>query len=322
MDHFKSLSVTVRRKTAETPDVFSLELVAAENAALPSFSAGAHIDLHCPNGLVRQYSICNTPGSGDHYLIGVLREPQSRGGSNSIHDSVREGDRLVIGAPRNHFQLREEAPRSLLLAGGIGITPLLSMAGRLSTIQAAFELHYCARSRERAAFVQHIETSAYAGSTTFHFSNGRQEGRLDFPALLSRRVSGTHLYVCGPRSFVKAAQDCALAYGWPEDAVHREYFAGEPVEPARNREFRVRLASTGAVLVVKADKSVAETLIEHGIDLPMSCEQGVCGTCLTRLLAGVPDHRDSYLTPEEHARNDVFMPCCSRAKDDLLVLDL
>ncbi|NML14844.1 PDR/VanB family oxidoreductase [Azohydromonas caseinilytica] len=318
-----TLSVRVARKAVEAADICSLELVAADGSTLPGFSAGSHIDVHLPGGIVRQYSLCNDPAETHRYLIAVLRDPGSRGGSIAVHDAVQEGDELCISAPKNHFALAHEAKKSLLLAGGIGVTPILCMAERLAVMGASFEMHYAARSRERTAFVDRIQGAAFADKVQFHFDDGDAEQRLDLPGLLMQAQPGTHLYVCGPKGFMDAVLGTARAQGWGEAQLHWEFFSGADAAPrADDGSFEVQLASSGRVIAIAPDKTVTQALAEAGVEILVSCEQGVCGTCLTRVLQGEVDHRDAYLTPEEQAANDQFTPCCSRAKSPRLVLDL
>lgn len=317
-----TLSVRVSRKVTEATDIQSFELVDAAGAPLPSFSAGAHIDVHLPDGIVRQYSLCNDPGECHRYLIAVLRDPVSRGGSTAMHDSVHEGDLLQISAPKNHFPLVHEARRSLLLAGGIGVTPILCMAERLALSGAEFDMHYCTRAPDRAAFMNRIRLSAFAPRVSMHFDDGPSEQRFDLAATVARPEPGVHLYVCGPKGFMDAVLAAARAQGWPEHQLHYEFFAAEVQTSATDTAFEVRLASSGRTIAVGAGQTVTAALAAAGVDVPTSCEQGVCGTCLTRVLAGEPEHRDAYLTPEEQAANDQFLPCCSRARSPLLVLDL
>jgi Flavodoxin reductases (ferredoxin-NADPH reductases) family 1 len=318
-----TLCVRVARKSEEATDICSLELVSKEGSPLPGFSAGSHVDVHLPGGVVRQYSLCNDPAETHRYLIAVLRDPASRGGSVAVHDAVKEGDELLISAPKNHFALAHEAKRSLLLAGGIGVTPILCMAERLAVMGADFEMHYATRSRERTAFVARIQGAAFADKVRFHFDDGPPEQRLDLPALLGTPQPGTHLYVCGPKGFMDAVLGTARGAGWGEAQLHWEFFAGGDAAPhADDGSFEVQLASSGRVITIAPDKTVTQALAEAGVEILVSCEQGVCGTCLTRVLEGTPDHRDVYLTPEEQAANDQFTPCCSRAKSGRLVLDL
>jgi vanillate monooxygenase ferredoxin subunit len=317
-----TLTVRVARKSAEALDICSLELVSPDGAPLPAFSAGSHIDVHLPNGLTRQYSLCNDPAEGHRYLIGVLKDPASRGGSLAVHDLVHEGDMLPISAPKNHFALAHEAQESLLLAGGIGITPILCMARRLSVAGAHFELHYGARSRERMAFHDRIARSSFADCTVFHFDDGDERQKMNLDALLAAPHGGKHLYVCGPKGFMDAVLAKARASGWGEPQLHYEFFSAEVVKSASDGSFEVKLASSGRRILVGMDETVVQALAAAGVLVQTSCEQGVCGTCLTRVLEGEPDHRDMYLTPEEQASNEQFLPCCSRAKSACLVLDL
>jgi vanillate O-demethylase ferredoxin subunit len=316
------LLVRVARKHTEALDICSLDLVAEPGHSLPAFSAGAHIDVALPNGLVRQYSLCNPPGETGRYQIAVLRDAASRGGSQAVHEAVAEGATLHISAPKNHFPLATDAAHHLLLAGGIGITPLLAMAERLSSQGECFELHHCIRSRDRTPFLERVAASAFARRTHHHFDDGDAAQKLDIAATLQRAPAGTHLYVCGPQGFMDAVLNIGRAQGWPEERLHREYFAGAPVDHANDGSFELEIASSGRVIPVRADQSALAALLEAGLDIPMSCEQGVCGTCLTRVKAGTPDHRDQYLTPEEQAANDQFLPCCSRASSARLVLDM
>ena len=317
-----SIAVRVARKSREALDISSFELVSVKGDPLPGFSAGSHIDVLLPNGITRQYSLCNDPSENHRYLIGVLKDPATRGGSKAMHEAVKEGDVLQISAPRNHFQLVHGASRSVLLAGGIGVTPILCMAERLSMAGAPFEMHYCSRSRERMAFYDRISNSGFAGNVQLHFDDGLPEQKLDLAALLATPATGTHLYVCGPKGFMDAVLGTARGAGWPEPQVHYEFFSAEVVKSDSDGSFEVKLASSGRIVRVPKDKTVVEALAAAGVAVATSCEQGVCGTCLTRVLEGTPDHRDMYMTPEEQSRNDQFTPCCSRSKSESLVLDL
>lgn len=313
--------VRIARKVIEAQDICSFELVAADGGSLPPFTAGAHIDVHVAPGLVRQYSLCNAPGETHRYVIGVLRDANSRGGSAAMH-TLEAGQAIIIGAPKNHFALVDESPHSLLLAGGIGITPLLSMAERLSNVGSRFELHYCSRTSVRTAFLDRIGRSAFAASVSVHYDDGPAAQRLDARRLLKSQPQGTHLYVCGPAGFMDAMLAAARDAAWAEERLHREYFSAAPIDTSGDGSFEVQIASTGAVIRVEPECTVVEALAAAGIELPTSCEQGVCGTCVTRVIAGTPDHRDLYLTPQEQQRGDQFTPCCSRAKSARLVLDL
>lgn len=316
------LNVRVVRKAAEAEDICSLELAAVGGGALPAFSAGSHVDVHLPGGFIRPYSLCNDPAETHRYVLGVLREAASRGGSRAVHEQVHEGSVLQISRPKNHFALAPQAQRHLLLAGGIGITPLLCMAEHLARTGAAFELHYATRTQARTAFAGRMATSVFADHVHFHVDDGPAAQALDIPALLSTPRDGEHVYVCGPRGFMDAVLGAARSAGWPEEQLHCEFFSAELAPAAGDGAFEVVLSSSGRVIAVAPEQTVVQALDAAGVPVPTSCEQGVCGTCLTRVLEGVCDHRDLYLTPEEQAAHDQFLPCCSRAKSPRLVLDL
>lgn len=306
----------------EALDVCTFELVDVNGGPLPAFSAGSHVDVNLPNGMTRQYSLCNDPAEHHSYLIAVLKDQGSRGGSRAMHELVNEGDILSISPPKNHFPLAREAGRSVLLAGGIGVTPILCMAERLAIDGADFEMHYCTRSKERTAFVARIQASDFAPKVQFHFDDGDPGQKLDLATLLTPRSPDTHLYVCGPKGFMDAVLSTARAQGWAEDHLHYEFFSAEVVKFESDGSFEVKLASSGRIVLVPKDKTVVQALAEVGVEVPTSCEQGVCGTCMTRVLEGEPDHRDMFLMPEEQAKNDQFLPCCSRAKSRRLTLDI
>ncbi|WP_028602935.1 PDR/VanB family oxidoreductase [Ottowia thiooxydans] len=316
-----SIEVKVTCKTEEATDIASFELARLDGAPLPRFSAGSHIDVHIPGGLTRQYSLCNDSTEQHRYRIAVLRDPASRGGSTAMHDTVKEGDVIRISTPRNHFPL-QHAKRSLLFAGGIGVTPLLCMAQRLAAIDADFTLHYCTRSEDRTAFIKEIEASDFSKRVKLHFDAGPPINRLDIVETLAEPAADKHLYVCGPGGFIDFVINSAKNNGWGHEQIHLEYFANTPQDTSGNGKFEVRIASTGKTYSVEAGQSITRVLQDNGIDVLTSCEQGVCGTCITRVLEGEPDHRDLYFTDEEKAKNDQFTPCCSRSKSKLLVLDL
>jgi len=317
-----TLRVLVAAKTQEAQDICTFELVAADGSQLPAFTAGSHIDVHIPGGLTRQYSLCNAPQETHRYVIGVLRDAASRGGSVAMHDAVQAGSELQISQPKNHFELASEATRSLLLAGGIGVTPLLSMAEALSAQGAPFDMHYCSRSKERTAFVERIEGAPFSAQVQLHFDDGDAAQKLDIPALFSAPRAGQHLYVCGPKGFMDAVLTAAQAAGWAAAQLHSEFFAAEVQSLDSDGSFEVELLDSGQVVVVAKDQTVVQALVAAGVDVPTACEQGVCGTCLTRVVSGTPDHRDQYLTADEHAANDQFLPCCSRSLSQRLVIAL
>lgn len=317
-----TLQVRIARKHTEAQDICSLELLPLDGQHLPAFQAGAHIDLHLPNGLVRPYSLSNDDAEPNRYVVAVLREPASRGGSAAVHELLQEGQFLTISTPRNHFALQDAAPRHLLLAGGIGITPILSMARHLAREGANFALHYSARARERMAFAAAIESAPWTAHAQLHVDNAQGQPQLDLSALLAQPQPDTHLYVCGPKGFMDAVLSTAQAAGWPTTQLHYEFFAAEVERRADDASFEVEVASTGQVVRVTPEQTVVQALESIGVCIQTSCEQGVCGTCITRVLQGEPDHRDLYLTEEEQAANDQFLPCCSRARSHRIVLDL
>lgn len=316
------LAVRVARKTIEADGIAGFELVATDGSALPAFEAGAHLDVHLPGGLVRQYSLSNPPGETHRYAIGVLREQAGRGGSAVMHDQVADGTELRISQPKNHFPLHEDAAHSLLLAGGIGITPIIAMAERLGAVGAPFELQYCTRSPARTAFAERLRQAPFAASVHFHFDDGPPAQKIDLVAQLKSPRADTHLYVCGPKGFMDAVLATARDAGWRDPQIHFEYFAGQEAHSATDRHFDVVVKSSGRVIRVEAAQTVVHALAAQGIEIPTSCEQGVCGTCITGVLEGEVEHRDLYFMPEEQAKNDQFTPCCSRAKSARLVLDL
>lgn len=236
--------------------------------------------------------------------------------------ALGEGDRVRIGDPRNLFPLAPDATRHVLIAGGIGITPLLAMAEDLAARKAAFVLHYCARSHSRMAFSERVRSGAISGHSKLHLDDGPSEQKLDLDRDLGPVSVGNHVYVCGPSGFMEWVLAGARERGWPEQQLHREYFAAAATASDGDVPFDVQIGREGPIFTVPAGQSVVGVLAQHGIDIPVSCEQGVCGTCITRVLEGQPDHRDSFLTDKERAANDQFTPCCSRACSASLMLDL
>lgn len=315
------IEVTIAAKRRLAERIAGLELVRSNGEDLPPFTAGSHVDLHLSGKLVRQYSLCNCPSETHRYCIGVLREEDGRGGSEAVHN-LQEGARLKISPPRNSFALQRDATHSFLLAGGIGITPILSMARALHARNESFELHYCARSPDRMAFRSVLESTGLAEKAHLHFDDGPEEQKFDLASLGNAPKPGTHLYVCGPTGFMDAVTASVKA-AWPASAVHQEFFTAETeAGEGENRAFDIKLNSTGEIFRIPADRTIVQVLADAGVDVPTSCEQGICGTCLTPVLQGTPEHRDLVLTDEEHAENDQMTLCCSRASSDLLVLDL
>ncbi len=322
----------VRQITFQAENINSYELVHPEGGELPPFEAGAHIDFFFRDGSVRQYSLCNDPAERNRYLIAVLRDEKGRGGSLALHERVHVQRKAWVGAARNNFPLHEEADRHILLAGGIGVTPMMAMMARLRTIGADYVLHYCTKSPQHTAFMQELAPLVAEGRVFLHHDNGRPRDGLDIAGLLKEHQAGTHLYYCGPPGFMRACE--AAASHWPADTVHREFFsaAASPKLTQSDAEFdatsdgnigigfQVRIASTGASFSVPNDKSIAEVLNENGIEIETSCNSGLCGTCKTRYLEGDVDHRDLILSPDE--QKEFMTLCCSRVRGRELVLDL
>jgi vanillate O-demethylase ferredoxin subunit len=313
------LNLIVKRKMQEAKDIFRFELAPQTGERLPTFTPGAHVDVHLPNGMTRQYSLCHPVDGRNVYTIAVLREAQSRGGSSTMHDAIDEGSIVQVGAPRNLFELAPVAKKSVFFAGGIGITPIVCMAQYLAQEGQEFEVHYCCRNSERAAFLDVLRSAPFKGKVHLHLDDA---SKLNTEQVLAHPSPNHHLYVCGPKGFMQHILDEALVAGWADSQLHREHFAPVKSERAGDQPFEVELASSGTTYAIPADRSVFEVLCEAGIDIPVSCEQGICGTCVTRVLDGIPEHRDQFLTAAEHARHDQFTPCCSRAKSPRLVLDL
>ena len=312
--------VRVVARRAEAQDICGLDLTAADGGALAPFSAGAHVEVHLPGGLLRQYSLCSDPEDRARYRLAVLQEPASRGGSRALW-GLQVGDVLTISEPRNHFPLAASAARSLLIAGGIGITPLYAMAHALQRADAPFELHYCARSRQRAAFVDELG-ARFGRAALLHFDDGPENQRFQAAQVIGTPRAGEHLYVCGPAGFIEHVLQTARQLGWPEAQLHSERFTADaPQVQEGDQPFEVEVGSSGLVVPVAVGQSIAEALLERGVEVPTSCEGGVCGTCVVRVLRGTPDHRDTYLTEAEHAK-PLITTCCSRARSARLVLDL
>jgi vanillate O-demethylase ferredoxin subunit len=322
------LLVRVRSITYAADDINLYEVVDPAGALLPPFSAGSHIDLYFRDRRIRQYSLCNDPRERHRYCFAVQREKEGRGGSKAIFERVHVGRMLAISRPRNNFPLAPDARWHLLLAAGIGITPIMAMIHALRARGEDFELHYCARSAARTAFLDELEPERQNGRARVYHDGGDPSRGPDLRALLHNPSPGRHVYYCGPTPFMHAVAECTAH--WPRERVHCEYFVnpdeGVPdLVPAPSGGdipvgFQVRLARSGGTYDVPNDKSILHVLHENGIDVPSSCEAGLCGTCRTRYLEGVPEHRDYILDDDERMR-DVLI-CCARSRTPLLVLDL
>lgn len=306
--------------TNETDSIKTFELVDPEGLDLPVFSAGSHVDVTLPDGQLRQYSLCNSPAERQRYLLGVLRETSGRGGSRQMHDRLVAGDLLQVSMPRNNFPLDESASRHLLIAGGIGVTPLMAMVHRLQVLNADFALHYCTRDAAQTAFCGLLAADDVAPHVRFHHDGGVPGRGLDVAALLSNVAPGTHVYCCGPAGLMAAVK--AASAHWPTSQVHFEHFSAPVASAAASGStaFEVEIASTGAVYPVPPDRSILSVLLDQGVLVDSSCEAGVCGTCTTRYLSGQPDHRDFVLSEAEQREH--VMVCVSRSRSPRLKLDL
>jgi tetrachlorobenzoquinone reductase len=294
-----------------------------DGAPLMPFTAGAHADLILPNGVRRSYSLCNSQDETHRYVVGVKKASPSRGASVYLHDQLRIGAEIDIAPPRNNFSLIESAPHSVLIAGGIGVTPIWSILQRLVALGASWELHYASRTRKDAAFVDELQQLATADPARVNLAFNHDPGgkRLDLDEIIARAPLGSHFYACGPARMLDAYEKATTAL--PRARVHMERFAGagEAIRVGGS-DFDIELARSDRTIHVPADKSILDVLLDEGVDVEFSCMDGVCGSCKVQVLEGMPDHRDVVLDPEERAGNASMMVCCSRALSERLVLDL
>jgi tetrachlorobenzoquinone reductase len=292
------------------------ELVRADGAPLPAAEPGAHVDLHLPNGIVRQYSLTIPDPSPTRYVLGIKRDAASRGGSKYVFEELRVGQRITISAPRNNFGLTEDAAHVVLLAGGIGITPIFAMVQRLGALGRSWELHYSCRSRAHMAF---FDALRHFKQARLHFDDEAGGKFLDLAGIIGSMRESTHLYCCGPTPMLAAFE--AATKSWPAERLHLEYFTAKEAAGLEGG-FVVRLARFDKEFLIPPGKSILEVLRAAGFNLPYSCQEGLCGSCETKVIAGIPDHRDSVLTQSERAANDTMMICCGGSKTEKLVLDI
>lgn len=313
--------VRVAEVLEETSNIKSFRLRRADGAPFDPYPAGAHIDVVGPTAVVRQYSLCSPPHDLDEYVVAVKLEPESRGGSQALHDQVEVGHELEISAPRNLLSVAEDADRHILVGAGIGVTPMISIAYHLHRSGEEFELHYVARSVEEAAFRDLLgERSGFGERVHFHFGLQRE----DQPAVLDGAFAGlssaSHVYTCGPQGFMDRVLERASSV-IPEDNVHIEHFhAGEPVDTDSDVPFEIELDDE--VYEVPVGKSIVEVLGDNGIEVDTTCQEGICGTCIMGVLKGEPDHRDQCMSSSEKKANDQIAACVSRSKSPRLVLEL
>ena len=316
-----TLNLAVASVAAITPSIRQIELTNAEGGALPAFTAGAHIDIALGNGLERSFSLLNDPVETHRYVIAVLRETDSGGGSVWVHDQLRQGERLTSSEPINNFPLNEAGETHILIAGGIGITPLKAMSHWLVARDANVTLHYCARDEARAAYLS--ELRAMLGTRLHvHLDGGDITRGLDVGKLLASRPPAAHVYVCGPSGLIRAVREATR--DWPKGSVHYELFRGSEADIAprsTDQPFEIRLARAGKTFTVPADRSILDVLRANGIKVKTLCTEGVCGTCRVGLLGGKADHRDEVLTDAQRERH--IQVCVSRAlPGETLILDL
>lgn len=317
-----TLRMTVASIDAQGTGNRRICLVPADGSALPPFVAGAHIDLKLPGGLIRQYSLVNATAHRDRYEICVRRDAQSRGGSAYLHDALSTGDTLEIAGPRNYFAL-ESAARHVLIAGGIGVTPLLSMARSLSAQRIPFVLHYYGRSESDTPYLHELRAGFDTGTVTLHFGEHGDSLRHAMPAELETPLADTMIYTCGPSGFMACLRSGALARGWSPAQIKSEAFDATPVV-ARDGDaaFEVEIESTGQVFVVPPGETIASVLQAADVAVSLSCEQGICGACLTGIVAGRADHRDEILSADERDAHSQIAICCSRSLTSRIVLAL
>ncbi|MGW3956260.1 PDR/VanB family oxidoreductase [Streptomyces sp. NPDC004752] len=314
-------TVTVTETIEETDTVKVLRLVRTDEERLPGYPAGAHVDVTGPTGVTRPYSLCGPPDDTGAYTIAVKREENSRGGSVALHEKAAPGTELTVGAPRQLFGLVHDAAEHHLVAAGIGITPLLAMAYELHAAGAEFQLHYVARGRTQAAFAGLLERGSFADRVRFHFGLGREATAAALATELADAGPRTHVYTCGPLGFMDEITALA-ARTVAEERIHRELFqAGDVPDAGPAGGFEIEL-DTGEVYTVPPDRSIAEVLEANGVPLDTSCREGICGTCVLRVLDGEPDHRDHCLSAKEKADGEQIAACVSRAKSPRLVVEL
>lgn len=312
------LDVVVAGRRDAATDIIALELQGVDGTDLPAYDAGAHVDVHVRSGLIRQYSLTGDPADRGRYRLGILLDPESRGGSSAIHAQFREGRRIRIGRPRNNFPIQDGAAHTILFAGGIGITPMLNMAYALEARGGSWEMHYCGRTPDRLAFTD--ELARFGGKVQVHVDSGPKDQQLDIGEVLATPAAGRHLYVCGPNGFMDFVVRSADRLGWEHDCVHLERFGAEV--NTDGAPFTVVARASGKTVEVQPGETISQKLEEVGISVQVSCQSGVCGTCLTRVLDGMPDHRDLVQTDLEKASNQQITVCCSRSKTKTLVLDI
>lgn len=316
------LNAKLERVSVVGADIQSYEFVPADGSDWPAFDAGAHIDVRISDKLVRQYSLCNDPSERNRYVIAVKKDVHGRGGSKLLHESMRPGDAVEIGSPRNNFALNLDFQQYVLIAGGIGITPLLSMAHRLWAAGKPFELHICARDQAAQPFADALSEIPFSDAVHVYLDNADIQQRFDAGQILGQYKRNTALYICGPGGFMSSVMQTGEQQGWPQTAMFSETFAPPKIDATENKSFEVFLARSKKTLQVRPDEFLIDVLHGNGHQVMCSCTQGICGSCITPVLEGVPDHRDAVMSDAERNSNKQMCVCVSRAKSARLVLDI
>ncbi len=313
------LTVRLRQIRLEAEGILSFEFTGADGGPLPAVQAGAHIDLHLPGRMRRSYSLCNRPGSTS-WQIAVQRDDAGRGASRWLHDQARVGQHLQVTSPSNDFPLDEEAAFTLFITGGIGLTPVLPMMERLTSLGRPWRLHHAVRNRSRLAFGERLAALGGGAGAEVEVHVGHEQGaRMDLAALVSAAPADAHIYVCGPNGLIDAVQAAAAPRGPAH--CHAERFAAAQAAAVEGG-YQIQLASDGRVLEVPPGRSILDVLLDHGVEIAYSCMQGICGSCRVGVKSGLPDHRDEWLSDDERAAGDAMMVCCSGSRSSRLVLDL
>ena len=315
----KLINVRISERKMLTSDIVSLTLNTLDGTPLPAFEAGSHINVHVNNDIIRQYSLCGNPDETGFYRLGILKDPKSRGGSIAIHEYLKAGDDITITQPSNLFPLDMSADHSILAGGGIGITPMIAMAYALKKAGKSFDLHYCVRQHKEIAFLNELQRD-FGDALKVHCDDLDDCQRLNPTIDFGKASFGTHVYTCGPSGFMDWIMSSARNMGYVDENIHFEYFNVEV--DTTGEAFTVIAEQSGKTIAVSATQSIVSALAEAGIKVEVSCEQGICGTCIIDVLEGEPDHRDQFLTDNEKADNDQIAVCCSRSKSSILVLDI
>lgn len=317
------LTLLLKQIRYEAKNINSYEFVDPDGNELPGFTAGSHIDVCIGPGLTRQYSLSNDPCETHRYVVTVLKDESGKGGSKALHQNLKAGDMIQVSAPRNHFELDASCKKALLLAGGIGVTPIKSMAHQLMAQGIPFDLHYCAKDPSYAAYVDELQSfSNETNSVYFHYDQAENSSRLDIAELLKEQAVDQQLYFCGPPGFMKACKEGSIH--WAQGSVHFEHFQAPVIEKAANTtssgDYIIVLGKSGAEISVSGGASVLEVLSENGIEVSRSCESGLCGACRVSYSEGEIDHQDFILSDDE--KNCEFTACVSKVISPRVVLDL